>query len=544
MLFPITDRILNSTPTYWYTGYCPHSGELLKLPRTQEVEKIARNLMVKLARDERCSQEDKMYGVLLVETNTGELYSLKAFSGLLNGEAVIDGWVPPIPGRDRVAISEAATLEDLARMKQELIKLDPSTERERYRLLAAEFADRLEQVSIEHRQRKIFRQKERERYESTLDGSALTDALDKLAAQSRQDGRERRQLKQERDAILQPLQEILDRTDERIRQLKQLRKIRSRQLQTQMHDAYRLMNFLGTSSSLRELMPAGIPTGTGDCCAPKLLHYAASQGLKPIAMAEFWWGDGEGEMGRWGDGETGGKRQGEFYGACLARCQPLMGFMLAGLASQPSDLDLAIIYEDEYLIAIDKPAGLLSVPGRSIDLQDSVLTRLRELYPQIYSVHRLDRDTSGILLLARDKLTYRKLSQQFENRQIHKIYEAILGGKIAIERGSIDLPLWSDPLDRPRQKVDFNLGKPSLTDFQVVGQIDGYTRIEFFPLTGRTHQLRIHAANPQGLGVCILGDGLYGCQANAARLHLHARELSFIHPQTLKRILIQTQCRF
>ena len=544
MLDPIRDRlILNSTPAYFYQGYCPHSGKLLKLPRTQEVERIAHSLMLELARDDRFSQEGKMYGVLLVQTNTGECYSLKAFSGLLNGEAVVAGWVPPIPGRDRVAISEAATLADLAAMKQELIDLDRRSEREQYRFLAADFADRLEKLSIEHRQRKAWRQQERERYEFVPCSLASTAALDELTAQSRQDGRERRQLKLERDAVLQPLQELLNKTDDRIRELKQQRKIRSRQLQTQMHDAYRLLNFLGTSSSLRELMPAGIPTGTGDCCAPKLLHYAASHQLKPIAMAEFWWGDGDEGTGGLGDWGTGKKIQGEFYGACAERCQPLMGFMLAGL-SPPATLDLAIVYEDEYLIAVDKPAGLLSVPGRTIDLQDSVMTRLRELYPELYAVHRLDRDTSGIILLARDKLTYQKLSQQFEARQIHKIYEAILGESIEVNRGSIELPLWGDPLDRPRQKVDFNLGKSSMTKFQVLGQIGDYTRIEFKPITGRTHQLRVHAADPRGLGVAILGDRLYGCLAQVERLHLHARELSFLHPSKLARIQIQTQCPF
>ena len=531
-MLPISERTLNPTPTYYYTGYCPQSGELLRLPRTQEVEQIARDLMAELSRDCQYTREGKMYGVLLVETNTTEHYSIKAFSGLLNGEAVVAGWVPPIPGRDRVAISEAATLADLAAMKQELIDLDRATEREQYRSLIVEFTDKLEKLAIAHRQRKAFRQQERERFDRLSD-IELAAALDRLAAESRQDGRERRKLRQERDTILQPLQAVIDQTDDRIRHLKQQRKIRSRQLQEQMHDAYRLMNFLGTSSSLRELMPAGIPTGTGDCCAPKLLHYAASQGLKSISMAEFWWGDG---------GMTG-KIQGEFYGACEERCQPLMGFMLAGL-STPSNLELSIVYEDEYLIAIDKPAGLLSVPGRTIDRQDSVVTRLRELYPEIYAVHRLDRDTSGILLLARDKVTYRHLSQQFEQRQTHKVYEAILGGRIDIEQGSIELPLWGDPVDRPRQKVDFNLGKPSLTKFQILGQIDGYTRIEFFPVTGRTHQLRVHAADPQGLGVTILGDRLYDCQADVERLHLHARELSFIHPQTLKRVEIQTQCPF
>jgi tRNA pseudouridine32 synthase / 23S rRNA pseudouridine746 synthase len=222
----------------------------------------------------------------------------------------------------------------------------------------------------------------------------------------------------------------------------------------------------------------------------------------------------------------------------------LMGFMLSGLSSQPVDLALPIIYEDEYLIAIDKPAGLLSVPGRTIDLQDSVLSRLRELYIEIYPVHRLDRDTSGILLFARDQLTYRHLSQQFENRQVHKIYEAILSGRIGSKSGLIDLPLWGDPVDRPRQSVNFDHGKPSVTKFEVLGQVDGLARIEFNPITGRTHQLRVHAADIQGLGVSILGDRLYGCQADAERLHLHARELNFIHPQALATISLQTQCPF
>jgi tRNA pseudouridine32 synthase / 23S rRNA pseudouridine746 synthase len=553
MLDPVLTRTTNSISTYHYTGYCPHSGELLKLPRTQEVEQIARDLMVELAREERYAREGKMYGVLLVEKSAGEYYSIKAFSGLLNSEAVVAGWVPPIPGRDRVAIEEAATLKDLAIMKQELIDLDRSNERAQYQLLAAEFVDRIKQLSIEHRHRKLFRQQERQRFETTLQDAELTAELNELVAQSCQDGRESDRLKQERNAILQPLKELLDQNQDQIRDLKQRRKIRSRQLQTQMHDAYRLMNFLGTSSSLRALMPAGIPTGTGDCCAPKLLHYAASQGLKPIAMAEFWWGDtiAKGEAmptaplsNRGSDGENKQKIQGAFYGACEARCQPLMGFMLAGVSHQPVSLDLEIIYEDEYLIAVNKPAGLLSVPGRTVDLQDSVLTRLRGIYPEVDSVHRLDRDTSGILLFALDRLTYQHLSQQFESRQVHKIYEAILGGRIEIEQGSIDLPLWGDPVDRPRQQINFDLGKSSLTKFQVVGQIDGYTRIEFFPVTGRTHQLRVHAADPQGLGVNILGDKLYGWQADVERLHLHARELSFIHPHTLKRISLQTQCPF
>ncbi len=517
--------IVEDNATYFYTGCCPDSHQLLQLPRTREVEEIARQLMMQLAQDDLFAGEGKMYGVLLVETKLGSREVIKAFSGLLNGEAIVAGWVPPLPGRDRVAAAEAETLQDLAAMKQKLIDLDRSPVRAEYQLLAATFAQQLERLSIEHRQRKELRQQQREKLSATLDDADLAIALHQLEQESRQDGRERRYLKQERDAVLQPLQAILAQADGRIHELRQQRKARSRQLQTQMHDAYRLMNFLGTASSLRELMPAGIPTGTGDCCAPKLLHYAASHQLKPIAMAEFWWGKNSGD-----------KRQSEFYGACLERCQPLMGFMLSGLASEPlgtGSCSLPIVYEDEYLIAVDKPAGLLSVPGRSLDNQDSVLTRLRKLLAdeEIYPVHRLDRDTSGILLLARDRQMYRYLSEQFRTRQVHKVYEAILAGEIAANRlqGSIDLPLSGDLADRPRQKVDFHQGKPSLTRFQVLAKIGEYTRIEFAPITGRTHQLRVHAADLQGLGVPILGDRLYGCQANATRLHLHARELSFVN---------------
>jgi tRNA pseudouridine32 synthase / 23S rRNA pseudouridine746 synthase len=388
-------------------------------------------------------------------------------------------------------------------------------------------------LAIEHRQRKQSRQQEREKFIETIGEPDLEIALEILAEKSRQDGRERRQLKQERDAVLQPLQAILDLDNERIRELRQQRKIRSRQLQTQMHDAYRLMNFLGTSASLRELMPAGIPTGTGECCAPKLLHYAATHQLKPIAMAEFWWGENSSD-----------KIQGEFYGACAERCQPLMGFMLSGLSSQVHSEALEIIYETKHLIAVNKPSGLLSVRGRYLDRQDSVETRLGELFPneEISAVHRLDEDTSGILLLARDRQTYRQLLEQFRDREIHKVYEAIVAGIPTETSGSIDLPLWADPHDKPYQKVDFDRGKPSQTKFQVLAHIDNYTRIEFQPLTGRTHQIRVHAAAPQGLGIPILGDRIYG-QSNK-RLYLHAREMSFLHPDRSKLIQLQTKCPF
>jgi tRNA pseudouridine32 synthase / 23S rRNA pseudouridine746 synthase len=504
---------------YWYEGYCRQSGELLRLPRTAVAEAIARSLMQELADDELYSREGKMYGILLVETPTGERRVLKAFSGLLNGQSVVNGWVPPIPGREDVALDEARTLAELDAIKQELITLNQLPEKQLYDTAFREFEQQLQVMSDRHRQRKYQRQQKRQ-----LLSEMPQAALEQLDEESRQDGIERRRLKQERDIVLQALEEAIAKANARIQYLKQERKSLSRRLQTQMHAAYSLMNFLGQSVSLQQLKLSGLPTGTGDCCAPKLLHYAATHGLKPLAMAEFWWGSSSQD-----------KIQGEFYGACAERCQPLMGFLLSGLKPHPSNIDFGshVIYEDEWLIAVNKPTGLLSVPGRYFDSQDSVLNRLRHLLPEeklLAAVHRLDQDTSGILLLAKDRQTYRQLSRQFQQRQVHKVYEAIVAGVVSTDAGIIDLPLWGDPQNRPYQQVDWQRGKPSVTKYHAIAREGNYTRIEFVPLTGRTHQLRVHAADVRGLGVVILGDRFYGCMAGATRLHLHARELRFQHP--------------
>ncbi|MBW4425349.1 MAG: RluA family pseudouridine synthase [Nostoc desertorum CM1-VF14] len=546
--------ITNSSPSYWYEGRCLQSGGRLRLPRTSLSEAIAHGLMQQLANNNCYSREGKMYGILLVELPNGEQKILKAFSGLLNGCSVVEGWVPPIPGRDEVALEEARTLAQLDAIKQEIITLKQLTERQQYETLSDEFKQQLQTMSDRHRHCKQQRQEKRQQICNTLTPEALRIALEQLDEESRQMGIKRRQLKRQQNAVLQPLQQLIAATDARISELKQQRKELSRQLQAQMHATYSLTNFSGRSLSLQQLMPGGSPTGTGDCCAPKLLHYAATHNLKPLAMAEFWWGVSSVNQD---------KIQGEFYGACAERCQPLMGFLLSGLRYNPpaplpareggvrsSSPDrggvwgefIPIIYEDEWLIAVNKPAGLLSVPGRYSDRQDSVLSRFRHLLPDgitLASVHRLDQETSGILLLARDRQIHRQLSQQFQQRQVHKVYEAILSGAVTVEQGVIELPLWGDPENRPYQKVNWQHGKPSLTHFQVIAREQDYTRVEFTPLTGRTHQLRVHAADARGLGVSILGDRLYGCCAVTSRLHLHARELRFKHPQSEKTLHLQ-----
>ncbi|MEG4092813.1 pseudouridine synthase [Microcoleus sp. Pol12B4] len=558
---------IDSRPNYWYEGRCPQSGELLRLPRTRMSEDLARGLMQYLATDDSYDREGKMYGILLVEMPSGEQGILKAFSGLLNGCSIVEGWVPPIPGRDRVAFEEARTLTQLEAMKQELIALNQLPQREEYAALFREFEVQMQVLSDRHRNCKQQRDEKRQLLCQTLAPEKLEIALEQLNQESRLEKIERRQLKRQRDETLQPLKQLIEAADRRMRALKQRRKELSRELQTQMHAAYTLVNFLGKSRSISSLMPTNsIPTGTGDCCAPKLLHCAAVHNLKPLAMAEFWWGP-----------PSGDKIQGEFYGACGDRCQPLMGFLLSGLAQNPivSNMDegftggleahrtrnnfsyvtgilpvtqmLPIIYEDKWLIAVNKPSGLLSVPGRYMENQDSVFSRLRNLLPDscnLTVVHRLDGETSGILLLARDKETSIQLRQQFAKKQVHKVYEAVLSGTVKIDAGTIELPLWGDPENRPYQQVNWEGGKPSVTRFQVIAREGNCDRVEFLPLTGRTHQLRVHAADVRGLGIPILGDRLYGCRAAANRLHLHARELSFEHPQLGEKLYLQAETPF
>lgn len=521
---------------YYYQGKCPQTGEIIQLPRTNLTEAIAKGLMQHLSENQIDFSEGKMYGILLVELPEGEQRIIKAFSGLLNGLNIVPGWVPPIAGREIVALSESETLTQLAAIKQEIITLQEIPQRQQYQRLAAEFKQRLDLIKIKHDDCKKQRQQKRQQYQQNLTGESLEIALAELETESRQQGIERKYLKREQNQILQPLQEIITAADNKIRELKQHRKQLSRQLQTQMHAAYTLTNLAGISLSLQQLLIGGIPTGTGECCAPKLLHYAANHQLKPLAMAEFWWGKSS----------VKDKISGEFYGACVERCQPLMGFLLSGLKTKSSQIQkLEIIYEDEWLIAVNKPPGLLSVPGRYHHNQDSVLSRLRNLYDlELMTVHRLDQETSGILILARERTTYSQLSQQFQNREIHKIYEAILAGSPSTNQGTIDLPLWGNPENRPYQTVDLVRGKPSLTKFRVIGKQGNYSRVEFIPLTGRTHQLRVHAADMRGLGVTILGDVLYGCNANVMRLHLHAREIIFQHPHLGKSIYLQTVTPF
>jgi tRNA pseudouridine32 synthase/23S rRNA pseudouridine746 synthase len=347
--------------------------------------------------------------------------------------------------------------------------------------------------------------------------------------------RQRRQLNQAWRQKLAPLETFVTEADQQILRLKQQRKRLSQQLQIQMHQAYTLSNFAGQSHPLAALTANALPTGTGDCCAPKLLNAAVEQGLRPLAMAEFWWGSSRGD-----------KHAGQFYPACAERCQPIMGFLLSGLGKfipSKQALPLPILYEDAWLVAVNKPTGMLSVPGRGSAKPANVFSQLQTtLGIQLWPLHRLDEETSGVLLFAKDLDTYRELTRQWQQRQVNKLYIAILAGVLEQTAGLIDLPLWGNPAERPRQSIDFQHGKPSQTKFQVLRQVQGHTWVEFSPVTGRTHQIRVHAA--AGLGIPIWGDQFYGCTTPAPRLYLHAQSLNVWHPHQQKDLYLQIESPF
>ena len=314
----------------------------------------------------------------------------------------------------------------------------------------------------------------------------------------------------------------------------------SQALQLWLFRQYRMLNARGeikdlveiwqdyhNSPRIQEKYPLP-PGGTGDCCAPKLLQYAYSQGLKPVCMAEFWWGASPKSLIR---------HHGQFYPACSGKCKPVLAWMLQGLdvdpnpdEQRPLHLEPSIIWEDEVMAVIDKPSGMLSMPGKIGDA--SVATWAQARWPESMLVHRLDMQTSGILLVAKTSEAYHHLQKQFEDRTIKKKYLALVEGEPREEHGIIDLPLSSDPLNRPFQMVDYEHGKRAITEYRILSPspLGRGILIALWPHTGRTHQLRVHCAHPDGLGCPIVGDELYG--RKAARLYLQAQAISFVHPTT------------
>ncbi|EKV01357.1 23S RNA-specific pseudouridylate synthase [Leptolyngbya sp. PCC 7375] len=528
-----------SIPRYTYTAQCSETGVVWQLPRTDAIESIARGLMQCLAASPEHLSEGNLYGVLLVQTATGDKGVLKGFSGVMDGRGQVPGWVPPLSNQARIALIEDQTLAMLDQLKRELIILDQLPIRMAYQQVLQGYEVQVEQLKARHRKRKLGRDLKRTHYYSTLQGDTLTNALNELRRESQQDSLERRRLKQERNQTLAPLVKKVTQADQQIQILKQQYDRISQQWQTQVQAIY-AKNHFGVEQTIELEDLINDITSLEKLCqraAAKLLHYAAINNLKPLAMAEFWWGESK-----------EGYCPGQFYGASSEDCQVLMRIvqMPVKLTFIETSLSLPILYQDDVIMVVDKPAGLLSVPGRRHNLQDSVLTRLRyqlKDYNFLQVVHRLDQATSGILVLAKSPSAHKELGRQFAKHQVHKTYEAVLSCPVVKTKGVIDLPLWGNPDERPKQSVNTAYGKPSVTHFEVL-QTGNHPRVKFMPQTGRTHQLRVHAASPQGLNSPILGDSLYGEVNQTKRLHLHATLLQFIHPVTQKRLQFRCELQF
>ncbi|MCU0857249.1 MAG: RluA family pseudouridine synthase [Pontiellaceae bacterium] len=324
------------------------------------------------------------------------------------------------------------------------------------------------------------------------------------------------------------------------------RKTLSQRLMKDIHALCTLTNFRGETRPLSAVFQGGIPTGAGDCCAPKLLNHAAKNGLKPLGLSEFYWGR---------ENRSGTRQHKQFYSACAEKCRPILGFMLCGAEERdngtveqwhtekpntpPLQYSMPIVHHDDGIVVVNKPSGLLAVPGKGEENQDCVVSRIKALYPDCIeqpAVHRLDMDASGLMVLALTADVHRELSRQFHDRETGKRYIALLDGELEKESGTIELPFRLDVENRPFQIYDPVQGKTGITRWKKLSVENGRTRVEFTPVTGRTHQLRLHAASEHGLGIPILGDRLYGSGTAPGQLKLHAVRLSFIHPRTGERM--------
>jgi len=511
--------------------------------------------------------EGKMCGVLVVEYH-GAIGFLTAYSGQISDDMareVGQSWIgcPPIVDylqpdgyfktREREIsdinrrIKEKETSHDFISTKSELQNLKAEAEKEIARRKAV------------MKDAKAKRDKLRES-DSASDEASLIRESQFLKAEVHRAKVRYRKLVDEAEAKVKS-------TDDEIEGLKRKRKLLSDHLQSWLFNQFVLLNARGESRAMPDIFhdyyrsvgskmqnaSTPCPSGAGECCEPKLLQYAFAHGMHPISMVAFWWGPSpKNEL----------RRHGNFYPACSGRCKPILDWMLRGLDVETNPLHsevhqpLSVVYEDEYIAVVNKPAGMLSVPGKS--QRESVVSLLAKRWgdgARPHTVHRLDMATSGLMVVAKNEHCQRNLQRQFEARTVKKEYIAVvkasnddfkIGNKsndvgcskeIPVS-GRISLPLRADTNDRPRQVVDYENGKPAVTLYRVLSRVsesDGQVvTLALRPLTGRTHQLRVHCASQDGLDAPIIGDSLYGSPAE--RLYLHAAFLEFIHPITGKRL--------
>lgn len=601
---PVSHLALPEKFTYPF-HYTPHPLCVLAAEEVKEYIASRKEWQEELA-------SGKMFGVLIVQTDNGitnneenQIGYLAAFSGNLDGKNLHPYFVPPVYDLLQPEGFFKIEEEQISAINIRIRELENSSSylgsKEKWKIETEQAKAVLNQAKAELKMAKEAREIRRQ---SSPELSGEEQAS--LIRESQYQKAEYKRLEKKWKKRLEELETEVRHFDIEIERLKTERKERSAALQRKLFEQFRMLNAQGEVKDLYTIFEQTVqkvpPAGAGECALPKLLQYAYLHQLKPLAMAEFWWGDSpKNEI----------RHHGYYYPSCKGKCEPILQHMLQGLEVDENPLlnpiheeeELEIVFEDEWLLVINKPAGMLSVPGKAED-RDSVYHRLKKKYPEATGpmiVHRLDMATSGLLLVAKTKEVHQDLQAQFANRSIKKRYVAVLDGVIIkteketkpiaekailiaketvstkktakAERtgntGRIELPLCLNPLDRPRQMVSSEHGKKAITEYQIISESERitsesentfnesnridesersinesrkYTRIIFYPLTGRTHQLRVHAAHPEGLGCPILGDELYGKKAD--RLYLHAEYIEFRHPIYGDILCIQKEADF
>lgn len=505
-------------------------------------KKAAGILMDTISSDKKLSDiftEGKMLGVLVVRDSNGVLGFLAGFSGLAGGLNKISGFVPPVidladpQGHFKTEEGKIShinylikTISESSEAGNARIALDAATD---------EKICALSQMKEKMKLSKI----RREEIRSHTDNPEI---LSELVKESQFEKASLKRLAAYHDSKILKAREAADIISFRIEALKQERARRSEALQKWIFENAFVENARGDRKNISDIFASkGLvpPGGTGECAAPKLLHYAYTHKLSPISMGEFWFSHENTAECPCVEKET--RLHGRFYPSCTGKCGPLLEFMLAGLDVEQNPLlkkdlnfeDISIIYEDNDLIAVNKPSGVLSTPGKTGS--KSVLEILEAGGKHVLSVHRLDMETSGVLVFAKKENICKALQKEFASRTVEKEYIALLETGLGLKagtKGRISLPLCADYNDRPRQKADSQKGKEAITEYEIISADNDSARILFKPVTGRTHQLRVHSAHTSGLSIPIKGDRLYGSTQGigTGRLFLHSSSVSFTHP--------------
>lgn len=504
--------------------YTPHPLSVLAAKQVQQY------LQTQTVWEKELAQ-GKMFGVLVVKNTSGEIGFLAAFSGILAGRNHHPYFVPPV--YDLLQPDGFFKLEEqaISQLNSRIHSLEEEAEYLTLKQQVAKLKEEAQEALLAAKQAMKVAKLQRDAARSQEISEAQQQAM--IHESQFQKAEYKRLEKSWQQRILSASQALKER-ESAINQWKDERKQRSAALQQRLFEQFDLLNAKGERKNLCIIFEQTVhrtpPAGAGECAAPKLLQYAYLQGYQPLAMAEFWWGNSP---------KTEIRQHGLFYPSCQGKCAPILSHMLQGLEVEPNPLQqkmqqaaqkpLEILYEDEWIVAVNKPTGMLSVPGKE-DCR-SVYDFMHERYPDSDSpliVHRLDMDTSGVLLIAKTKQMHQTLQKLFHLQQISKRYVALVEGRVKENQGIIELPLIPDLLDRPRQKVDKVHGKKAISRYEVIERTPEHTRLALYPLTGRTHQLRVHTAHPYGLHCPIVGDALYGTASH--RLYLHAETVEFIHP--------------